>query len=127
MNDFPWANGLVKHGTYYEGFVDDLEHYLELHRRHTITTWAIRISKNYDQNLLKDEDKENQGQVGWTSLLFTINFICSVSPAKGFSFLLHSMCMYTNWRICVQHATLCTLPGKCLKLIYIEMNKLPWS
>jgi len=37
-----WAEGLKKCGAYYEGYVEDLEGTLELHRRDTVTTWAIR-------------------------------------------------------------------------------------
>ena len=39
MSSFPvWAEGLKKVGTYYEGYVEDLEGTLELHRRDTVTT-----------------------------------------------------------------------------------------
>ena len=39
-----WAGGLTKNGTYFEGFVDDLEFILESHKRETVTTWGIRRS-----------------------------------------------------------------------------------
>ena len=39
MSSFPvWAEGLKKVDTYYEGYVEDLEGTLELHRRDTVTT-----------------------------------------------------------------------------------------
>jgi hypothetical protein len=40
-----WAGGLEKFGSYYRGYVDDLDATLELHRRETVTTWAIRRSE----------------------------------------------------------------------------------
>ena len=39
------AEGLKKVCTYYEGYVEDLEHTLELHWRDTVTTWGIRRSQ----------------------------------------------------------------------------------
>ena len=47
MSSLPvWAEGLKKVGTYYEGYVEDLEGTLELHRRDTVTTWGIRRSQS---------------------------------------------------------------------------------
>ena len=47
MSTFPvWAEGLKKVGTYYEGYVEDLEGTLELHRRDTVTIWGIRRSQS---------------------------------------------------------------------------------
>lgn len=40
-----WAKGLKKCGAYYEGYVEDLETTLELHRCETVTTWGIRRSQ----------------------------------------------------------------------------------
>ena len=40
-----WAEGLKKCGTYFEGYTEDLEGTLELHRRDTVTTWGIRRSQ----------------------------------------------------------------------------------
>ena len=40
---FPsWAEGLTKKGTYYEGFVDEIETLLENYKRDTVTTWGVR-------------------------------------------------------------------------------------
>ena len=50
MSSLPvWAEGLKKVGTYYEGYVEDLEGTLELHRRDTVTTWGIRRSQQRKQ------------------------------------------------------------------------------
>ena len=38
-----WSERLIKKGSYFEGFVDDLD-ILEYHKRDTITTWGIRRS-----------------------------------------------------------------------------------
>ena len=39
-----WSESLQKRGTYYEGYVDDLESVLEAHRRDTVTSWGTRRS-----------------------------------------------------------------------------------
>ena len=42
MSSFPvWAEGLKKVGTYYKGYVEDLEGTLELHRRDTVRPLQI--------------------------------------------------------------------------------------
>jgi hypothetical protein len=51
-----WAGGLEKFGSYYRGYVDDLDATLELHRRETVTTWAIRRS----ETKRTPEGKENE-------------------------------------------------------------------
>lgn len=48
-----WAKGLKRNGTYFEGYVGDIEELLEDHKRDTITTWGIRRS---NQGI----DKENE-------------------------------------------------------------------
>ena len=52
-----WSEGLQKRGTYYEGYVDDLESVLEAHRRDTITSWGTRRSSK--AQILDSENKEN--------------------------------------------------------------------
>ena len=60
MSSFPvWAEGLKKVGTYYEGYVEDLEGTLELHRRDTVTTWGIRRSQSKQSAPGMDESKKN--------------------------------------------------------------------
>ena len=50
-----WSEGLQKRGTYYEGYVDDLDSILEAHCRDTITSWGThRSSKAH-----RTENKEN--------------------------------------------------------------------
>ena len=47
MSDVPsWASqfGLVRSGSYYEGYVDDLSLVLEKYQRDTISTWGTRRS-----------------------------------------------------------------------------------
>ena len=39
-----WSKSFQKRGTYYEGYVDDLESLLEAHRRDTVTSWGTRRS-----------------------------------------------------------------------------------
>lgn len=65
MNDFPWSGGLVKHGTYYKGFVEDLESHLELHR-------SIPSQHERSEDLKtdqKNDDNENQVPVSWLHVL----------------------------------------------------------
>lgn len=50
-----WSEGLQKRGTYYEGYVDDLDSVLESHRRDTVTSWGTRRSSKAQ----RIEDKEN--------------------------------------------------------------------
>ena len=52
MSSLPvWAEGLKKAGTYYEGYVEDLEGTLELNPRDTVTTWGIRRSQRKQPHL----------------------------------------------------------------------------
>ena len=80
-----WSEGLQKRGTYYEGYVDDLDSVLEAHRRDTITSWGTRRSSKAQLT----ENKENvapgdpdQHQVSLHELImmathyYTINMIC---------------------------------------------------
>ena len=55
-----WAEGLKKRGTYYEGYVEDLEGTLESHRRDTVTTWGIHRSAQRKQPTPGETDKENK-------------------------------------------------------------------
>ena len=60
MSSFPvWAEGLKKVDTYYEGYVEDLEGTLELHRRDTVTTWGIRRSQSKQPAPGMDESKKS--------------------------------------------------------------------
>ena len=60
MSSFPvWAEGLKKVGTYYEGYVEDLEGTLELHRQDTVTTWSIRRSQSKQPAPGMDESKKS--------------------------------------------------------------------
>ena len=57
MSDVPsWASqfGLVRSGSYYEGYVDDLSLVLEIYQRDTISVWGTRRSSYaYDkENIL---------------------------------------------------------------------------
>ena len=52
-----WSEGLQKRGTYYEGYVDDLDSVLEAHRRDTITSWGTRRSSK--AHSCRTENKEN--------------------------------------------------------------------
>ena len=52
-----WAQGLKRSGFYYEGFVDDHEKVLELHRKYTTTTYGTRTSSRVSTN---NDDKENK-------------------------------------------------------------------
>ena len=47
MSDVPsWASrfGLVRSGSYYDGYVDDLSLVLEIYQHDTISTWGTRRS-----------------------------------------------------------------------------------
>ena len=60
MSSFPvWAEGLRKVGTYYEGYVEDLEGTLELHRRDTVTKLGIRRSQSKQPAPGMDESKKS--------------------------------------------------------------------
>ena len=60
MSSFPvWAEGLKKVGTYYEGYVEDLEGTLELHWQDTVTTWGIRRSQSKQPAPGMDESKKS--------------------------------------------------------------------
>ena len=60
MSSLPvWAEGLKKVGTYYEGYVEDLERTLELHRRDTVTTWGIQRSQRKQPAPGMDGSKKN--------------------------------------------------------------------
>ena len=50
-----WARGLHKKGLYYEGLVDNHEEVIELHRKHTMTTYGTRTSSR-----TSGEGKENK-------------------------------------------------------------------
>ena len=64
MSSLPvWAEGLKKVGTYYEGYVEDLEGTLELHRRDTVTTWGIRRSQRKQPAPGMDEKNESKKSV----------------------------------------------------------------
>ncbi len=63
MSDRPvWAEGLKKCGTYFEGYVEDLEGTLELHRRDTVTTWGIRRSQKKAPVPAEETNKENESK-----------------------------------------------------------------
>lgn len=49
-----WAKGLVKNGTYFEGFVENLD-VLEHHKQVTITTWGIRRSRTNNGEKRKEK------------------------------------------------------------------------
>ena len=60
MSSFPvWAEGLKKVGTCYEGYVEDLEGTLELHRRENVTTWGIRRSQSKQPAPGMDESEKS--------------------------------------------------------------------
>ena len=61
MSSLPvWAEGLKKLAhIYYEGYVEDLERTLELHRRHTVTTWDILRSQRKQPAPGMDGSKKN--------------------------------------------------------------------
>ena len=53
-----WKNGLQRVGTYYEGYIDNIELVLEDYRRDTITSWGTRRSYTAIKTVTS-EDKEN--------------------------------------------------------------------
>ena len=53
-----WKSGLQRVGTYYEGYIDDLEPVLEDYRRDTVTSWGTRRSSSAIKTVTI-EDKEN--------------------------------------------------------------------
>ena len=56
-----WKSGLKRVGTYYEGYVCDLEPVLEDYLRDTVTSWGTRRSKTADNITTSTvEDKENK-------------------------------------------------------------------
>ena len=56
-----WKSGLKRVGTYYEGYVCDLEAVLEDYRRDTVTSWGTRRSKTAQKITSSTvEDKENK-------------------------------------------------------------------
>ena len=66
--DIPvWAQGLKRNGLYYEGFVDDHETVLELHRKYTTTTYGTRTSSR-----TSNEDKENKVHCKMNSVIACI-------------------------------------------------------
>ena len=53
-----WKSGLQRVGTYYEGYIDNLEPVLENYRRDTVTSWGTRRSSSAIKTATLEE-KEN--------------------------------------------------------------------
>lgn len=56
-----WAEGLERRSLYFEGFVDDVDSVLELHRRETVTYYGTRTSSTSKcvPDINCDSNKEN--------------------------------------------------------------------
>ena len=53
-----WKSGLQRVGTYYEGYIDNLEPALEDYGRDTVTSWGTRRSSSA-MKTATPEEKEN--------------------------------------------------------------------
>ena len=52
-----WKTGLVQRGTYYEGYVEDVEQVLQAHQQDTVTCYGTRRSRTTQQD--DEKMKEN--------------------------------------------------------------------
>ena len=62
MDSPSWAVGLCRSGTYYEGWVDDIDELLQLHSQETVTCYGTQRSAK----ALQKENSVKLSTVWWT-------------------------------------------------------------